>query len=107
MRPPPVSGWSLVRRLSGGVALIAVLSLASQAWVMSLWLRPLLHEVGTLAAEQAVQLQVALQAVPPAARPALAQQLSNDRLQVSRSEPEGVHAMVPPPPPGMQALAEQ
>ncbi|MDP3614638.1 MAG: ATP-binding protein, partial [Rubrivivax sp.] len=29
------------------------------------------------------------------------------RLQVSRSEPEGVHAMVPPPPPGMQALAEQ
>ncbi|MDE2080542.1 MAG: hypothetical protein KGI90_04250 [Burkholderiales bacterium] len=85
---PPRRAWSMVRRLTGGVALIALLSFAAQAVVISLWLRPVADDVASLAAEQAEMARAALAAVPPASRPALAAQMSAGRVSVSASEPQ-------------------
>jgi hypothetical protein len=51
--------WSLVRRLTGGVALIALLSFGAQALVLWLWLRPVADDLAGIAAEQAVMAQAA------------------------------------------------
>lgn len=81
--------WSLVRRLIGGVALIAALSFAAQAFVLWLWLSPLADDMAALAAEQAVAAQAALQAVPPELRPALAAMMSAGKVQVTAEPPGG------------------
>jgi two-component system osmolarity sensor histidine kinase EnvZ len=86
----PRRPWSLVRRLIGGVALIAVFAFAAQAVVLWLWLSPLADDMAALAAEQAVAAQAALQAVPAAQRPALAAQLSAGKVRVSAEAPPGV-----------------
>jgi two-component system osmolarity sensor histidine kinase EnvZ len=81
--------WSLVSRLTGGVALIAVLAFVSQALVLDFWLRPLLDELAAGMATHARSLQTALQAVPAAERPALARRLSTDRVLVEPEAPPG------------------
>jgi two-component system, OmpR family, osmolarity sensor histidine kinase EnvZ len=83
----PPRAWSLVGRLTGGVVLIALLSFAAQALVLSLWLRPVVAESAAAAAEQALLVRTALQAVPAAQRQALAQRLSNPQASVSAAEP--------------------
>ena len=87
--------WSLVRRLTGGVALIALLSFGAQAVVLWLWLRPVAAEAAAIAVEQAQQVQVALEAVPPSQRGGLAQRLSSALLTVSQHEP--LTPDLPPP----------
>ena len=79
--------WSLVGRLTGGVALIAVLAFLSQALVLDFWMRPLLDEVAAEVAAHALTVKTALAALPAAQRPALAARLSNARLQVSLVPP--------------------
>lgn len=81
--------WSLVRRLTGGVALIAVLAFAAQAVVLWLWLSPLADDMANIAAEQAVAAQAALTAVPVSERPALAAMLSAGKVRVSLDAPAG------------------
>ncbi len=87
--------WSLVRRLTGGVALIALLSFGAQAVVLWLWLRPVAAEAAAIAVEQAQQVQVALEAVPPSQRDGLAQRLSSALMTVSQHEP--LTPDLPPP----------
>ena len=87
--------WSLVRRLTGGVALIALLSFGAQAVVLGLWLRPVAAEAAAIAVEQAQQVQVALEAVHPSQRVGLAQRLSSALLTVSLREP--LTPNLPPP----------
>ena len=77
----------MVRRLTGGVALIALLSFAAQAVVLTLWLKPVADDVAGIAAEQALIARAALSAVPAAQRPALAAQLSAGQVSVTASEP--------------------
>jgi len=79
--------WSLVGRLTGGVVLIALLSFAAQALVLSLWLRPVAAESAAAAAEQALLVRTALQAVPALERAALARRLSDRQAAVSAVEP--------------------
>jgi two-component system osmolarity sensor histidine kinase EnvZ len=82
-------GWSLVGRLTGGVALIALLAFVSQALVLDFWLRPLLEEMAAGMAAHARSLQIALQAVPAAERPALARRLSTPHVGVFEQPPDG------------------
>jgi two-component system osmolarity sensor histidine kinase EnvZ len=84
--------WSLVRRLTGGVVLIALLSFGAQALVLALWIQPVADDVAAIAAEQALMVQAALRATPAAQRAALAAQLSSGQVTVSPHEP-------PPTPP--------
>jgi len=83
----------MVRRLIGGVALIAVFAFAAQAAVLWLWLSPLADDMAALAAEQAVAAQAALAAVPPAQRAALAAELSAGKVQVSAEPPAGAETV--------------
>ena len=85
----PRRPWSLVRRLIGGVALIAVFAFAAQAVVLWLWLSPLADDMATLAAEQAVAAQAALQAVPAELRAPLAVQMSAGKVRISAAPPPG------------------
>jgi two-component system osmolarity sensor histidine kinase EnvZ len=79
--------WSLVGRLTGGVALIAVLAFLSQALVLDAWLHPLVGELASVTAAHAQTLRAALAAVPITQRPALARRLSNDRVRISTDPP--------------------
>jgi two-component system osmolarity sensor histidine kinase EnvZ len=94
-----VRSWSLVRRLTGGVLLVALLSFMLQAVVLLLWLRPVAAEAGAMAAEHALLVRSALAAVPPAERAALARQLSSALITVSPQPPAdgGADALLPPP----------
>jgi len=96
--------WSLVRRLTGGVALVALLSFVAQAVVLGLWLRPVLDDTAAAAAEQALQVRQALAAVPPAQRPALAARLSSPRYHVAAEPPAPETSGLQPPPPPDGAL---
>ena len=86
--------WSLVRRLTGGVIVIALLCFGGQAVVLALWLKPVADDVAGIAAEQALAAQAALQAVPPAQRAALAAQLSSGKVTVSAEPPPGAEALM-------------
>ena len=100
--PQPRRSWSLVRRLTGGVALIAVLAFGAQAVVLGLWLSPVADDMAGIAAEQALAAQAALEAVPPEQRARLAAQMSSGRVRVSAEPPPGAEAimqMQPPPEP--------
>lgn len=81
--------WSLVRRLTGGVVLIAVLAFAAQALVLNFWLTPVAEDMEGIAAEQALATQAALEAVAPPLRPALAFAMSNGRVRISPEPPPG------------------
>jgi two-component system osmolarity sensor histidine kinase EnvZ len=97
----PRRPWSLVRRLTGGVALIAVFAFGAQAIVLGLWLSPVAEDMAGLAAEQALAAQAALGAVPPEQRLQLAAQLSSGRVRVTADPPPGAEALMQmPPPPG-------
>jgi len=96
VRPAP-RRWSLVRRLTGGVALIAVLAFVSQALLLDFWLHPLLDELAAGIAAHALSVQAALGAVPPGQRLALAHRLSTERMQVDeRAPPDSDDADGPP-----------
>ena len=84
----PASSWSLVGRLTVGVALIAVLAFVTQALVLEFWLHPLLEEMAAGMAAHARSLQTALQAVPAAQRGALAKRLSTAQVAVSTDPPD-------------------
>jgi two-component system, OmpR family, osmolarity sensor histidine kinase EnvZ len=92
--------WSLVRRLTGGVVLIALLSFAAQAVVLGLWLRPVVDDLAGIAAEQALMAQAALQAVPAHQRVALAEKMSSGGVIVTAERPPPGQAIteLPPPP---------
>ena len=90
----PRRPWSLVRRLTGGVALIAVFAFGAQAVVLSLWLSPVAEDMAGLAAEQAVAAQAALEAVPPEQRQRLASGLSSGRVRVTAEAPPGAEALM-------------
>ena len=98
--------WSLVGRLTGGVVLIALLSFGAQAWVLSLWLKPVAAESAGAAAEQAVLARTALEAVPPAARAALALKLSTGQVTVSEAEPEDGDGPPLPPLPEFKPVVD-
>ncbi len=99
--------WSLVRRLTGGVALVALLGFVAQAWVLTMWLAPLARENTAAVADQALQLRTTLGAVPAAQREALAQQLSGPRLLLSPQQPAGGQPQSLPPLPEFDAMVEQ
>ena len=90
----PRRPWSLVRRLTGGVALIAVAAFGAQAIVLGLWLAPVAEDMAGLAAEQALGAQAALSAVPADERDLLAAQLSTGRVRVSADAPPGAEALM-------------
>jgi hypothetical protein len=90
--------WSLVRRLTGGVVLIALLSFGAQALVLWLWLRPVADDLAGIAAEQAVMAQAALAAVPAAQRPALADRMSSGGVLVTSERPPPGQAITEVPP---------
>ncbi len=90
--------WSLVRRLTGGVALIALLSFGAQALVLWLWLRPVADDLAGIAAEQAVMAQAALAAVPSAQRAALADKMSSGGVLVTAERPPPGQAITEVPP---------
>ncbi len=90
----PRRPWSLVRRLTGGVALIAVFAFGAQAIVLGLWLSPVAEDMAGLAAEQALGAQAALAAVPPEQRVQLAAQLSSGRVRVSAEPPPGAELLM-------------
>ena len=94
----PRRPWSLVRRLTGGVALIAVAAFGAQAIVLGLWLSPVAEDMAGLAAEQALAAQAALAAVPPGQRAELAAQLSSGRVRVTAEPPPGAQALMGTPP---------
>jgi two-component system, OmpR family, osmolarity sensor histidine kinase EnvZ len=97
----PRRPWSLVRRLTGGVVLIALLAFAAQAVVLWLWLRPVADDLAGIAAEQAVMAQAALQAVPAQQRAALAETMSSGGVLVTAERPPLGQAITElPPPPG-------
>ena len=102
----PARSWSLVSRLTGGVVLIALLSFAAQALVLGLWLRPVMAETAAAAADQALQLRTALQAVPAEQRDVLAQRLSTPLATLSREETAGEDAEPLPPGPEFDAVAQ-
>jgi two-component system, OmpR family, osmolarity sensor histidine kinase EnvZ len=90
--------WSLVRRLTGGVVLIALLSFGAQALVLWLWLRPVADDLAGIAAEQAVMAQAALAAVPAAQRAALADRMSSGGVLVTSERPPPGQAITEVPP---------
>jgi two-component system, OmpR family, osmolarity sensor histidine kinase EnvZ len=90
--------WSLVRRLTGGVVLIALLSFGAQAFVLWLWLRPVADDLAGIAAEQAVMAQAALAAVPAAQRAALADKMSSGGVLVTAERPPPGQAITEVPP---------
>ncbi len=99
MPPAPAPRtWSLVRRLTGGVALIALLSFGVQAMVLVMWIQPVADDVASIAAEQVLQVQTALRAVPAAEREALALKLSAGPVDVSRKPPPDPPALREAPP---------
>jgi len=102
----PGRPWSLVRRLTGGVALIAVLAFVSQALVLDLWLRPLLDRLADETAAHALTIRIALAEAPAAMRDHLAAQLSNGRVEVNRIEP-GDEPGFPGPPGGIDERLRQ
>ena len=93
----PRRPWSLVRRLTGGVALIAVFAFGAQAIVLGLWLSPVAEDMAGLAAEQALAAQAALEAVPPEQRKQLAAGLSSGRVRVTADPPPGAQALMDTP----------
>jgi two-component system, OmpR family, osmolarity sensor histidine kinase EnvZ len=97
--------WSLVRRLTGGVALIALLSFAAQAVVLWLWLRPVADDLAGIAAEQALMAQAALQAVAASDRAALAEKMSSGGVLVTAERPPPGQAITELPPPPREAEA--
>ena len=90
--------WSLVRRLTGGVVLIALLSFGAQAFVLWLWLQPVAEDLAGIAAEQAVMAQAALAAVPAAQRAALADRMSSGGVLVTAERPPAGQAITEVPP---------
>jgi len=98
--------WSLVGRLTGGVVLIALMSFAAQALVLSLWLKPVAAESAAAAAEQALLVRTALQAAPVAERPALARRLSAPHATVSAVEPPDGDGKPLPPLPEFRPVEE-
>ena len=86
--------WSLVRRLTGGVALIALLSFGAQSVVLMMWLLPVADDLAGIAAEQAAMAQAALQAAPREQRPALAARMSAGRVTVASQRPPGAEDIV-------------
>jgi two-component system, OmpR family, osmolarity sensor histidine kinase EnvZ len=97
-RRPAPRQWSLVRRLTGGVALIALLAFAAQAIVLWLWLAPVADDLAGIAAEQAVMAQAALQAVPPAKRAALAERMTAGGVLVTAERPPSSRVITELPP---------
>jgi two-component system, OmpR family, osmolarity sensor histidine kinase EnvZ len=100
----PARPWSIVRRLTGGVALIALLSFVVQALVLAVWMRPVIDRVAATAASQALTVQAALLATAPELRDALAERLSQGEVQVTRLPPPAQgpgaqRAFLPRPPP--------
>ena len=94
--PAPGSGrppLSLVRRLTGGMLLITMLSFAAQALLAGVWLRPVADDLLSTSAALAIQAQSSLQALHTSQRPALARQLSQGSQALSLVEP------APGPPP--------
>jgi two-component system osmolarity sensor histidine kinase EnvZ len=77
----------MVRRLTGGVVLIALFSFAAQAVVLGLWLQPVADDVAGIAAEQALIAQAVLRSVPADQRPALAAKLSAGQVRVTAQRP--------------------
>jgi two-component system osmolarity sensor histidine kinase EnvZ len=101
----PRRPWSLVRRLTGGVALIAVFAFGAQAIVLGLWLSPVADDMAGIAAEQALAAQAALEAVPPEQRASLAAQMSSGRVRVTAEPPPGAEAIMQAPAPAGPAAA--
>jgi two-component system osmolarity sensor histidine kinase EnvZ len=95
---PAPRTWSLVRRLTGGVALIALLSFGVQALVLVMWIQPVADDVAGIAAEQVLQVQAALGAVASAQRDALAAKLSAGPVDVSRKPPPDAPTLRDAPP---------
>jgi two-component system, OmpR family, osmolarity sensor histidine kinase EnvZ len=97
-RRPAPRQWSLVRRLTGGVALIALLAFGAQAIVLWLWLAPVADDLAGIAAEQAVMAQAALRAVPPAQRAALAEKMTAGGVLVTAERPPASRVITELPP---------
>jgi two-component system, OmpR family, osmolarity sensor histidine kinase EnvZ len=97
-RRPAPRQWSLVRRLTGGVALIALLAFGAQAIVLWLWLAPVADDLAGIAAEQAVMAQAALRAVPPAQRAALAEKMTAGGVLVTSERPPASRVITELPP---------
>jgi two-component system osmolarity sensor histidine kinase EnvZ len=83
MTPP----GSIARRFVGLVVVIALLSLALNAVLFVAALDGLVKVLDARTAGQSAAVAAALRAVPPAARPALAQTLARDGLHISREAP--------------------
>jgi two-component system, OmpR family, osmolarity sensor histidine kinase EnvZ len=90
--------WSLVRRLTGGVALIALLAFGAQAVVLWLWLTPVADDLAGISAEQALMAQAALQAVPSPQRAGLADRMSSGGVLVTAERPPPSRAITELPP---------
>jgi two-component system, OmpR family, osmolarity sensor histidine kinase EnvZ len=90
--------WSLVRRLTGGVALIALLAFGAQAIVLWLWLTPVADDLAGISAEQALMAQAALQAVPSSQRAGLADRMSSGGVLVTAERPPPSRAITELPP---------
>jgi two-component system osmolarity sensor histidine kinase EnvZ len=80
------------------VALIALLSFGVQALVLVMWIQPVADDVASIAAEQVLQVQTALRAVPAEQRDALALKLSAGPVDVSRTRPPVQPALRDAPP---------
>lgn len=89
-----------MRRLTGGVALIALVSFGAQALVLGMWIKPVADDVASIAAEQALLVQAALSAVAAPERATLAARLSAGAIHVSSQAPppQPVLPASPPPP---------
>lgn len=79
--------WSLVRRLTAGVVLIALLMVVVQAMVLGLWLRPVAMQMALATASQATTVREALRDMGPAERDAFAARLSVGDLRLTREAP--------------------